>query len=44
MKKFIAILIIFLLIIITAVALKSNLQMHKTFEIQRIIIEKGASH
>ncbi len=43
MKKYTAILIILALIIMTAVVAKINPQMHKTFQIERIIIKKGAN-
>lgn len=41
MKKLMAVFIILALVIMTAVIAKINPQMHKTFQIQRIIIKKG---
>ena len=41
MKKLIAILIILALIIMTAVVASIKPKMHKTFQIERIIIKKG---
>lgn len=44
MKKLTAISIILALILLTAIVAKINPQMHKTFEIQRIIIKKGVTN
>ena len=41
MKKILALIIIFSIIFLTAVVAKVNPQMHKTFQIERIIIKKG---
>ena len=41
MKKFVIIILILALIILTAVVAKVNPKMHKTFQIERIIIIRG---
>lgn len=42
MKKLIVVLIIIALVGLTVVVASVNPQMHKTFQIERIIIKKGA--
>ncbi len=43
MKKILTLLIIFSIIFLTAFVAKVNPQMHKTFQIERIIIKKGVN-